>query len=258
MEFRLLGPLAVLVDGRPLAVGGPKQRAALAMLLLNANVPVSRDRLLEAVWGEEPPTGARRSLDSYLSRLRGLLGEDRVVRQAAGYVLRVRPGELDLERFDALVEQAAVRSAADDAHAASAELRTALALWRGAALGDLASEPVGRGHVHELEERRLHALEQCADADLALGAGPALVPELQRLALGRWRLGAGLPGAVRAAPAVLRLQRRLHERLRVRPDARAPDARRVLRAAAGARASGSGSGRGSTAGSSTRRTGCRP
>ena len=109
VEFRLLGPLAVLVDGRPLAVGGPKQRAALAMLLLNANAPVSRDRLLEAVWGDDPPPGATRSLDSYLSRLRGLVGEDRVVRQAPGYLLRVYPGELDLERFDVLVDHLSQR-----------------------------------------------------------------------------------------------------------------------------------------------------
>jgi ABC-type transport system substrate-binding protein/DNA-binding SARP family transcriptional activator len=181
VEFRLLGPLTVLDDGRPLVLGGPKQRAALAMLLLNANAPVSRDRLLEAVWGDEPPPGATRSLDSYVSRLRGLLGDDRIVRQAPGYSLRVDAGELDLVRFDALVEQAAARRAAGEGRAAAAELQAALALWRGAPLADLASEPVADAHAQELEERRLHALEQRVDVDLELGEGAALVPELQRL-----------------------------------------------------------------------------
>ena len=84
MEFCLLGPLTVLADGRPLALGGPKQRAVLALLLLDANAPVSRHALLEGVWGHDPPPGAARSLDSYVSRLRGILGEERIVRQAAG------------------------------------------------------------------------------------------------------------------------------------------------------------------------------
>src|SRR5205823_14477910 len=92
-------PLEARADGRALPLGGPKQRALLAMLLLHANEPVSRDRLTDGLWGEHPPATAAHTLDGYVSRLRKLLGGDRLTRQAPGYRLRVEPGELDLELF---------------------------------------------------------------------------------------------------------------------------------------------------------------
>ena len=105
MEFGVLGPMRARRDGHDLPLGGPKQRALLAMLLLRANEAVSRERLIEGMWGEQPPPTAEHTLDNYVSRLRRLLGNGRVERRSPGYALRVEPGELDLERFEQLVER---------------------------------------------------------------------------------------------------------------------------------------------------------
>jgi DNA-binding SARP family transcriptional activator len=96
MHFRVLGPLQVVEDGRPLVLGGPKQRAVLALLLLEANRPVSKDRLMDGIWGEHPPASASETLDTYIYRLRRIVGPDRLARRPAGYELRVDAGELDL------------------------------------------------------------------------------------------------------------------------------------------------------------------
>ncbi len=177
MEFAILGPIEVREDGRSLALGGPKQRALLAILLLHENEVVSRDRLIEGLWGERPPPSVDQSLDSYISRLRRLLGSDRLLRQAPGYLLRVEFGELDLDRFEELVSRA--RSA--DQSDAEALFVEALALWRGPALGDLLYEPFARDQAGWFEERRLLAVEERLDAALATGQGPELLPELERL-----------------------------------------------------------------------------
>src|SRR5262249_58052923 len=105
MEFAVLGRLEVRTAGEGTPLGGPKQRALLALLLLSANDVVSRDHLVDALWGERAPATAQRSLDSYVSRLRALLGPDRIERRPPGYLLRVAPGELDLERFERLLAQ---------------------------------------------------------------------------------------------------------------------------------------------------------
>src|SRR5919205_227319 len=107
MEFGILGPLEVRDADRPLPLGGAKQRALLAVLLLNANRVVSIDRLLDALWGEHQPTSGAKALHVYVSQLRKLLADDRVVRQPPGYMLRVEQGELDEARFHALREEAA-------------------------------------------------------------------------------------------------------------------------------------------------------
>src|SRR5882724_9933240 len=130
MEFRILGTVEARSDGRLLSIGGGKQRAVLAALLLHANEAVSRDRLMDAVWGDAPPPSAHQSLDSYISRLRRALGSDRIVRRPRGYVLVVEPGELDLDRFEALVRTGREAAAGGDVERASADLRAALALWR--------------------------------------------------------------------------------------------------------------------------------
>src|SRR6266702_7116568 len=91
VEFLVLGSVDVRTDGRPLALGGPKQRALLALLLLNANGVVSRDRLVDSLWGERAPESAQRSLDAYVSRLRTLLGGERIERRPPGYLLRMEP-----------------------------------------------------------------------------------------------------------------------------------------------------------------------
>jgi DNA-binding SARP family transcriptional activator len=181
VEFLVLGPLEARVDGRALPLGGPKQRALLALLVLNRNEVVSRDRLIDSLWGERAPESAQRSLDTYVSRLRSLLGADRIERRPPGYLLRVEPGELDFERFEALLEQGRSAAAADDPTTAGDLLGDALALWRGCALADVASEPPLRIEAERLEERRLLALEGRIDAELALGRGPELLGELEQL-----------------------------------------------------------------------------
>ena len=178
MEFRLLGPIAVHDAGQAIPLGGPKQRSVLAVLLLNANEPVSRDRLIDLVWGERPPETVQRTLDSYVSRLRSVLGAERLERGAGGYVLRVDPGERDLDRFD---DRLAEARAASNPSAVIEKIDEALSLWRGPPLADLVFEPFANREIAHLEERRLHALEDRIDAQLAAGAGGELVPELQRL-----------------------------------------------------------------------------
>jgi len=128
VEFTLLGPVAAGSDGKQLALGGPRQRALLALLLLRANEIVSRDRLVEGLWGERAPEGARRSLDSYVSRLRAVLDSDRIVRQPPGYVIRVDEGELDLAEFRALIDRGRAASSQGEAAAATECFRQALAL----------------------------------------------------------------------------------------------------------------------------------
>src|SRR6187200_311069 len=100
MEFGVLGPLTVRRDGREEPLGGPRQRSLLAMLLLCANEIVARDRLIDGLWGERPPPTAAHTLDNYASRLRKVVGGERLERRAPGYLLRVEPGELDLDRFE--------------------------------------------------------------------------------------------------------------------------------------------------------------
>jgi peptide/nickel transport system substrate-binding protein len=167
VQFAILGPVEARTNGSALQLGGPKPRALLAMLLLDANEPVSRDRLIEGLWGDDPPPSADQTLDSYVSRLRRVLGPDRVVRRPPGYLLVVEPGELDLERFERLVE--------------ARSLHEALRLWRGPALADVLYEPFACEQAERLEERRLVALEDRIEADLATGEGAQLVPELEAL-----------------------------------------------------------------------------
>jgi DNA-binding SARP family transcriptional activator len=177
MEFRLLGPLEVAEHDRMLALGALKQRSLLAVLLLHANEVVSVERLIDELWGESPPATVGKSVQVYVSRLRKQLGDDRLVTRAPGYVLHVDPSELDLARFERLVDEA--RGAAPEA--AAAKLRTALALWRGPPLADLAYEPFVQAQAARLEDLRLLALEQRIDADLAVGRHAELVGELESL-----------------------------------------------------------------------------
>jgi DNA-binding SARP family transcriptional activator len=135
MEFRILGPLDVLEDGQQLDLGGAKQRALLAMLLLHANEVVSQDRLIEAVWEEQPPETAPKALQVYVSRLRKVLGKERLETKVPGYRLRVAEGELDLERLQFLAEN---------------EPREALALWRGPPLAEFAYHRFAQSEIARL------------------------------------------------------------------------------------------------------------
>ncbi|MGI9097776.1 MAG: BTAD domain-containing putative transcriptional regulator [Solirubrobacteraceae bacterium] len=196
MEFRILGPIDVRGDAGAVALGGPKPRAVLAVLLLHANQPVSAERLALALWGEEAPSGAIKTVQVHVSRLRKALGDaDILTTTAAGYCLRVLPGELDAERFERLVEDGRRALAEGRPEDAAATLRAALTLWRGPPLGDFAYEPFARAEISRLEEARLAALEARIEADLASGRHAELVAELQQLVAahpGRERLAGQL------------------------------------------------------------------
>ncbi len=177
MEYRILGPLEVLDDGRPVAISGSKQRALLALLLLNAGAVVSRDRLIDGLWGDAPPETAATALQVHVSQLRKIVGREAIVTRSPGYMIRVGAGELDLERFEHLVDAARVGEPA----VAAQQLREALALWRGPPLADLDGVEFADGERARLEEHRLGALGERIDADLQLGRHAALVPELELL-----------------------------------------------------------------------------
>src|SRR5712691_10905835 len=180
-QFTLLGPLSVSRDGEPATIGGQKPRALLAVLLLEPNRVVSRDQLIDALWGEAPPDTARNTIQVYVSQLRKLLPDRMLETAPPGYRLIVDPETVDLFRFVRLCEEGRTRLADGDATGAAETLRAALALWRGAPLEDLPSEPFAHAEIARLEELRLAALEDRIDADLALARHGQLVPELERL-----------------------------------------------------------------------------
>jgi DNA-binding SARP family transcriptional activator/class 3 adenylate cyclase/tetratricopeptide (TPR) repeat protein len=192
VEFRVLGPLEVLAEGRPVALGGTKQRALLAVLLLHAGQVVPAERLIDDLWGDAPPNTAANALWVHVAGLRKALEPGRrkgqsgtvLVTRPPGYLLKVDREALDVARFDGLV--AAARQALADGQAGQAAglLRQALALWRGPALADLASEPFAQPWIVALEERRLTAIEDRIQADLACGRQQELVDELEALIVG--------------------------------------------------------------------------
>jgi DNA-binding SARP family transcriptional activator/ABC-type transport system substrate-binding protein/streptogramin lyase len=182
MEFRLLGPLEVVRDDSPIPLGGARQRALLAFLLLHANEVVSRDRLIDALLGERPPESAAHILDQQLFRLRKALEPDELlVRRPGGYALEVDAEQVDVRRFKRLLEEARQANAAGHSRAALEALDAALALWRGPALADVAYEDFARIEIDRLEELRLVALEARVDAELALGRHDTAISELEAL-----------------------------------------------------------------------------
>jgi DNA-binding SARP family transcriptional activator len=177
MEFRVLGPLEVRRDDLSVELRGSKRRAVLALLVLHANEVVRADRLIDDVWGEEPPANAAAALRNHVSRLRKDLGGEVLVTKPWGYVLRTDPEAIDLRHFERLVAEAKPLAA----HERTDLLAEALALWRGPALADLLQEPALAAEIPRLEELRLAAIEQRIDADLELGRHDELVPELEAL-----------------------------------------------------------------------------
>src|SRR5438034_4609120 len=167
MDFRILGPLEVSTQGESLDLGGQKQRALLAALLLEANRVVSQDRLIEALWEDDPPETALKALQVYVSQLRKALGKERLVTKAPGYMLRVEQGEFDLERFLTLQEEG--------------RLQEALELWRGPPLSDFRYQRFAQAEIARLEELHLAYLEERVEHDLARGRHAGLVGELDAL-----------------------------------------------------------------------------
>jgi DNA-binding SARP family transcriptional activator/tetratricopeptide (TPR) repeat protein len=177
MHFRLLGPLEVWDRGRGVELRRPKQRALLAILLLRAREPVSSDVLIDALWGESPPRTARAALQNYVAQLRGALGPGVLESSSGGYLLDVRPEQIDLGRFERLLAES--REAEGEERVA--KLQEALALWQGPPLAELAFEPFAAPEISRLEEMRTSALEDLIDAQLALGAGAELLDRLEAL-----------------------------------------------------------------------------
>jgi DNA-binding SARP family transcriptional activator len=181
LEFRVLGPLEMLVEGRPIEIVGTRQRALLTILLLRANETVSRDRLIDDLWGERPPETAANALAALVARLRKALPAEVVLTRPAGYELRIERQALDLHRFEALVDEGSGALSAGDPAQASALLRSALGLWRGPPLAEFAYEPFAQPATTRLEELRLVAIENRIEADLALDRHLDVVGELQSL-----------------------------------------------------------------------------
>ena len=174
LEFGILGPLEVRADGHAVQLGGARPRAVFAVLALHANEPVSAERLAVALWGEDAPPSAVKTIQVYVARLRKAIGDpDALVTTPAGYRLRVRPGELDAERFERSVADGREALLAGHAEDAAVRVRQALELWRGPPLAELASLPFAPAEIARLEEQQLAAVEVRIDAELAAGRTPS-------------------------------------------------------------------------------------
>jgi DNA-binding SARP family transcriptional activator len=178
MEYRVLGPIEALDESRRLALGGPKQRLLLGVLLLRANRVVAGEDLVEALWADAPPATAGAAVQVYVSRLRKTLPEEALQTRPQGYVVRVAHGRLDAERFELLVRAG---RRAPTPKAVSATLGEALALWRGKPLEGRELGGWAQAEAHRLAELASEAVEQRIAADLELGRPADLVAELETL-----------------------------------------------------------------------------
>ena len=178
LEFRILGPLEVADAGEPVQLHGQKQRALLALLLLEPNRVVSTDRIIDSLWGEEPPKTAATSLQNFVSQLRKLLGPATLLTKPPGYELRLEQEQLDFEQFRRLVDEAR----GEPPEARAEKLRRALSLWRGPPLGDVGFESFAQSEIARLEELRLVVVEDRVEAELEAGRHAELVGELETLA----------------------------------------------------------------------------
>jgi YVTN family beta-propeller protein len=169
MEFRILGPLEVVDDGRSLRLGSGRQLALLALLLVHANEAVSIDRIVDDLWADSPPPTAAKIVRNYVSLLRRELG-DRLVTRSPGYLLRVESGELDSEVLERAIESGDLE-----------RLTSALELWRGPPLTELSYEPFAQDEIARLDELRLTALEARFEAQLERGQHASVIPELAAL-----------------------------------------------------------------------------
>src|SRR3954447_20184727 len=170
MQITVLGPVEVTAGGRPVAIGAGKPRALLALLALNDGAPVSTERLVQGLWGEDPPPTAAKMVQLYVSQLRkALAGGDgaEIITRGRGYELHTGEGGLDAARFERLI--------------AAGMPREALALWGGPPLADFATEPFAAAEIRRLGELRLTALELAIDHDLAAGRHRDVVGELEAL-----------------------------------------------------------------------------
>lgn len=177
VDYRILGTLEVATDGRLADLGPPKQRELLALLVLHANEVMSVDRLIDGLWGDDPPRRAGHAIQVYVSRLREALrpltGAETIVWRAPGYLLAAPPTAVDARRVEGLVADGARHLEAGELQPAAAVLGRARAAWRGPALADFAYEEFAQPHIRRLTELWLHATELHATAELELGRGEA-------------------------------------------------------------------------------------
>ena len=181
MDFRILGPLEAHAEDGPIALGAPRQRALLALLLLHANEPLGRDHLIDELWDGRPPDTAAKVLQNGVASLRKALARDRIVTHGSGYALRVDPDELDAWRFEQIVDDGRRALGSGDPEGAASTLRRGEALWRGAALSDFSYDSFARAHSFRLDELRIACVEDRIDAELELGEHVSLVAELKEL-----------------------------------------------------------------------------
>jgi DNA-binding SARP family transcriptional activator/class 3 adenylate cyclase/tetratricopeptide (TPR) repeat protein len=185
MDFRILGPLEALDRGQPVSLGGTKRRAVLALLLLHANETLSTDRLVDELWGDNPPATAAKTVQVHISRLRRALvaaGEtELVVTREHGYELLVDPEQIDARRFERLVAEGRAGLSAGDPEAALTALEEAVSLWRGQPLADLAYEPFVQPEAARLVDLRVTALETLVEAKLAVGRHTEVIGQLENL-----------------------------------------------------------------------------
>ena len=176
MDFHILGPLEALDGGKQVALGGSKLRAVLALLLLHKGETLSSDRLIDELWGEEPPATAAKTLQVHVSRLRKALasgsdadGGDVVVTSPHGYALKIEPDQVDANRFERLLAEGRREMAGNRPGQALPVLEEAVALWRGPPLADLSYEAFAQAEIARLDDLRVAAVEQLIEAKLALG-----------------------------------------------------------------------------------------
>jgi DNA-binding SARP family transcriptional activator len=177
LELRILGPLEASVEGTPILLGGPRQRALLAALLLRARRVVPTEQLVDELYGGEPPRTATTSLQNGIGQLRRLLGQETVLTRAPGYMLDVQREQIDAGRFERLLEDARRANAKERREL----LRRALDLWRGPPLAEFAFEDWAQAEIRRLGELRLVALEERIETDVELGHPADVVPELEAL-----------------------------------------------------------------------------
>ncbi len=184
-DFRILGPLEVARGGALVRLPGARQRALLAVLLLHVGEVVSTDRLMDELWGDQPPAAGSAALRVRVSQLRRALGPagELLVTRPPGYAIALAPEQLDLRRFESLVEAGGAALARGDPAAAVERLREALALWRGPPLADFSFAEFAQAPIVRLKELRLAAIELRVEAQLALGDHAQLAGELQALVL---------------------------------------------------------------------------
>ena len=181
MQVRILGPFQLEDGGRQITVGGVRQRAVLADLVLNANEVIPSEQLLVELWGEDAPLSAANALQAAISRLRRVLPAGRLITTGPGYMLRLFPAELDVARFGQLIFEGRDALAAGASAEAVQLLDQAMTLWRGPPLTDFRYEPFAQAEIARLEELRLACLEERNEANLALGSASALTAELGRM-----------------------------------------------------------------------------